>query len=137
MAERGTVVVGTGFIGPVHVETLRRLGRPVRGVLAGTECLASFVEDAPAVEPGRARNDLSGGNLGVLAGFLIVLASSVLPWTRFADPRLYRLAGRLFVYWNSGWHEPQNHQFLQELDPVSLRPVGIFPAPTQWPLGAA
>ena len=42
----------------------------------------------------------------------------------FADPRLYRLAGRLFVYWNSGWHEPQNHQFLQELDASTLRPLG-------------
>jgi hypothetical protein len=42
----------------------------------------------------------------------------------FADPRLYRLGGRLFVYWNSGWHEPRNHQFLQELDPASLAPRG-------------
>ena len=41
----------------------------------------------------------------------------------FADPRLYRLAGRLFVYWNSGWHEPRNHQFLQELDPATRRPM--------------
>lgn len=44
--------------------------------------------------------------------------------TWFADPRLYRLQGRLFVYWNSGWHEPQNHQFLQEVAPGTLRPVG-------------
>jgi predicted dehydrogenase len=29
-------VVGTGFIGPVHVEALRRLGRPVAGILAST-----------------------------------------------------------------------------------------------------
>src|SRR5262249_6534360 len=29
-------VVGTGFIGPVHVEALRRLGRPVRGVLGSS-----------------------------------------------------------------------------------------------------
>ncbi len=42
----------------------------------------------------------------------------------FADPRLYRFGGRIFVYWNSGWHEPQNHQFLHELDAVSLRPIG-------------
>jgi hypothetical protein len=42
----------------------------------------------------------------------------------FADPRLYRLAGRLFIYWNSGWHEPANHQFMQELDPEGLVPVG-------------
>ncbi len=41
-----------------------------------------------------------------------------------ADPRLYRWAGRLFIYWNSGWHEPHNHQFLQELDPGSFAPLG-------------
>ena len=28
------------------------------------------------------------------------------------------------MYWNSGWHEPRNHQFLQEFDPATLRPVG-------------
>jgi predicted dehydrogenase len=32
----GVAVVGTGFIGPVHVEALRRLGRPVIGVLGST-----------------------------------------------------------------------------------------------------
>jgi predicted dehydrogenase len=36
MATPGTVVVGTGFIGPVHVEALRRLGRPVLGVLGSS-----------------------------------------------------------------------------------------------------
>jgi predicted GH43/DUF377 family glycosyl hydrolase len=45
--------------------------------------------------------------------------------TWFADPRLYRLAGRLFVYWNSGWHEPFNYQFLQEIDPRDFSPVGF------------
>ncbi|MBL9189297.1 MAG: hypothetical protein JNK23_17575 [Opitutaceae bacterium] len=43
----------------------------------------------------------------------------------FADPRLYRMGRRVFVYWNSGWHEPWNHQFLQELDPASLEPRGL------------
>ena len=33
MHEIGAAVVGAGFIGPVHVEGLRRLGVPVRGVL--------------------------------------------------------------------------------------------------------
>jgi predicted GH43/DUF377 family glycosyl hydrolase len=42
----------------------------------------------------------------------------------FADPRLYRFGGRHFVYWNSGWHEPQNHQFIQEFDAATLSPVG-------------
>jgi predicted dehydrogenase len=36
MVHLGTAVVGTGFIGPVHVEALRRLGRPVVGVLASS-----------------------------------------------------------------------------------------------------
>ncbi len=36
MAQTRTAVVGTGFIGPVHVEALRRLGRPVVGVLGST-----------------------------------------------------------------------------------------------------
>jgi len=70
-----------------------------------------------------------------------VRAASPIPWSdevRFsagaayparatswlADPRLYRLGGRLFLHWNSGWHEPENYQFLQELDSASLRPVG-------------
>lgn len=42
----------------------------------------------------------------------------------FADPRLYRFGPRLFVYWNSGWHEPHNCQFLQELEPATLLPRG-------------
>jgi predicted GH43/DUF377 family glycosyl hydrolase len=43
----------------------------------------------------------------------------------FADPRLYRMEGRMFLHWNSGWHEPENHQFLQEVDAVSLLPLGV------------
>ena len=42
----------------------------------------------------------------------------------FADPRLYRFGGRHFIYWNSGWHEPQNHQFIQEFDGATLAPIG-------------
>lgn len=33
MDQIGVAVVGAGFIGPVHVEALRRLGLPVRGIL--------------------------------------------------------------------------------------------------------
>jgi len=33
---KGAAVIGTGFIGPIHVEALRRLGVPVTGVLAGS-----------------------------------------------------------------------------------------------------
>ena len=50
------------------------------------------------------------------------LGSQAYHW--FADPRLYRLREGLFLYWNSGCHEPRNHQFLQRLDPASLRPLG-------------
>ena len=42
----------------------------------------------------------------------------------FADPRLFRAAGRLWIYWNSGWQDPMNHQFVQEIDGSSLRPIG-------------
>ena len=36
MAEPGAAVIGTGFIGPVHVEALRRIGVPVVGVLGSS-----------------------------------------------------------------------------------------------------
>ncbi len=36
VAVTGVAVVGTGFIGPVHVEALRRLGLPVRGILGSS-----------------------------------------------------------------------------------------------------
>lgn len=36
MTALASAVVGTGFIGPVHVEALRRLGRRVKGVCAST-----------------------------------------------------------------------------------------------------
>jgi hypothetical protein len=42
----------------------------------------------------------------------------------FADPRLFRLDERVFMYWNSGWHDPENVQFIQEIDVHALRPIG-------------
>ena len=36
MANVGSAIVGTGFIGPVHAEALRRLGRPIIGVLGSS-----------------------------------------------------------------------------------------------------
>jgi predicted dehydrogenase len=36
MARLGSAVVGTGFIGPVHIEALRRLGIPILGVLGAS-----------------------------------------------------------------------------------------------------
>lgn len=43
----------------------------------------------------------------------------------FADPRLYHFNGKMFIYWNSGWHEPQNFQYLQAFDPQTLMPIGF------------
>jgi predicted dehydrogenase len=36
MPELSSAVVGTGFIAPVHVEALRRLGRPIAGILGSS-----------------------------------------------------------------------------------------------------
>jgi predicted dehydrogenase len=36
MAKPGSALVGTGFIGPVHVEALRRLNRPIVGILGSS-----------------------------------------------------------------------------------------------------
>ena len=36
MRSIGVAVAGTGFIGPVHVEALQRLGMPVRGILGSS-----------------------------------------------------------------------------------------------------
>lgn len=58
----------------------------------------------------------------------VVFASGSLPAeqarTWFADPRLFRLGDGVFIYWNSGWHEPNNAQFIQQIDAGSLQPVG-------------
>jgi len=43
MQDTGVAVVGAGFIGPVHVEALRRLGVPIRGILG---CDAAESESA-------------------------------------------------------------------------------------------
>ena len=42
----------------------------------------------------------------------------------FADPRLYHWKGGLFLSWNSGWHDPVNHQFLHRLNPATFAPIG-------------
>lgn len=41
----------------------------------------------------------------------------------FADPRIFFLGTRIFVYFNSGWHAPHNHQFLVELSSDTLHPL--------------
>jgi len=40
----------------------------------------------------------------------------------FADPRIFILGDRAFLYFNSGWHEPMNHQFVVGLLPVLSLP---------------
>ena len=42
----------------------------------------------------------------------------------FADPRLYAFGSETFIYWNSGWHEPRNCQFVQAFDRATLLPLG-------------
>lgn len=54
----------------------------------------------------------------------------------FADPRLYVMDGQHYVYWNTGWQLPRNHQLMQPFDPLTLRPVGpsrllVLDAPRQ------
>lgn len=46
----GAAVVGTGFIGPVHVEAIRRLGHRVVGILGSTPEKGRTAADALAVE---------------------------------------------------------------------------------------
>jgi predicted dehydrogenase len=36
LSQKTAAVAGTGFIGPVHVEALRRLGIPVKGILGSS-----------------------------------------------------------------------------------------------------
>jgi len=43
--------------------------------------------------------------------------------TWHADPRLFRLKGKLYVSWNDGGNKPFNHQFLMELHEDSLTPA--------------
>lgn len=44
--------------------------------------------------------------------------------TWFADPRLFRAGGKLWLYWNTGWHQGPNSQFMQELDAATFLPRG-------------
>jgi predicted dehydrogenase len=57
MASFGAAVVGTGFIGPVHVEALRRLGIPVVGVLGSSHGKSRAAAMAMGLEKGYASFD--------------------------------------------------------------------------------
>lgn len=48
----GAAVAGTGFIGPVHVEALRRLGHRVAGILGSTPSKSRAAADALGLEKG-------------------------------------------------------------------------------------
>lgn len=54
MAQVGSAVVGTGFIGPVHIEALRRLGRPIAGVLGSTPEKSQRFAETHGIERGYA-----------------------------------------------------------------------------------
>jgi hypothetical protein len=41
-----------------------------------------------------------------------------------ADPRFVWWQNNLYMYWNSGVHAPANEQWIQQIDPHSLRPLG-------------
>src|SRR6267142_2428750 len=49
IAEVGAAVIGTGFIGTVHVEALRKIGVRVRGVLGSTPERGAASADARVV----------------------------------------------------------------------------------------
>jgi hypothetical protein len=70
---------------------------PVRGALVGRECLGAVLEDAPPPEglpsPIRPR----GGRLALI-GFGLVVATSVLPWSRFGDSS--RFLGAWALHWS-------------------------------------
>ena len=57
MSSKGSAVVGTGFIGPVHIEALRRLGRRVVGVLGSTPDKSRQAAQALGLERGYASYD--------------------------------------------------------------------------------
>lgn len=60
---------------------------PVRGVLVGSECLASYVQDVPVGQQADPPGWANAGDVPALIGYAIVIVASLLPWTRFAGPR--------------------------------------------------
>jgi predicted dehydrogenase len=57
MSQFGVAVVGTGFIGPVHVEAIRRLGHRVVGLLGSSPAKSAQVAKALDIEKGYASYD--------------------------------------------------------------------------------
>jgi predicted dehydrogenase len=57
MSNLSAAVVGTGFIGPVHVEGLRRAGVPVRGILGSTPDKSQAAAERLGIDRGYASLD--------------------------------------------------------------------------------
>jgi len=43
----------------------------------------------------------------------------------FADPRMYAVGDSFVLHFNTGWHMPRNHQFIVQIDPENLLPLGF------------
>jgi hypothetical protein len=69
---------------------------PVRGSLIGPECLAAILDEGtPSAPPTLVVP--SRGDALTIAGFAIVVLTSVLPWSRFGD------SSRVFAAWTLHW----------------------------------
>jgi hypothetical protein len=69
---------------------------PVRGAVIGRECVPTVLEDAPPPVPAPLPA-LPGGEGLAIAGFALVLAMSVLPWSRFGSDSGF------FGAWSGHW----------------------------------
>lgn len=69
---------------------------PVRGVPVGPECLPKVLDDPQPVAP-PPLSIVPRGDAFAIVGFAVVLAFSVLPWSRFGDQ------SRLFGAWTPHW----------------------------------
>ena len=72
---------------------------PVRGRVIGPECLASVVEDAPPL-PAIPSVPLRRGDGLAIAGFALVTALSIFPWSRFGE------SSNLWGAWRLAWSLP-------------------------------
>jgi len=69
---------------------------PVRGTTIGPECLATVLEEpGPAVAVPAPRS--TGGNWPAIAGFGLVVALGILPWSKVGE------GSRLFGAWATNW----------------------------------
>ena len=71
---------------------------PVRGDLVGPECLSAVLDEIPAPTPVAIRVPAIADRL-VIAGFGLVVALSILPWSRYGDSSGYLEAWTL--HWSA------------------------------------